>query len=187
MTENAPSSGRRKYGRLLRLVFGVALLGLLVPLYSKLRKEEVLDQFTRGKIQGYITAYPGEHYNSIKTQLGLNNGALAYHLRVLEREGYITSLRDGVYKRFYPKETPLPKRRGQFSAMQDMIIENIRSEPGISQDGLAQKMKVSNQVIYYHVRTLMAAGAVRVEKTGKETHCYLGDSESSESYAGLSF
>jgi predicted transcriptional regulator len=165
----------------------VALLTLLIPLYSKLHKEEVLDQFTRGKIQGYITAYPGEHYNSIKTQLGLNNGVLAYHLRVLEREGYVTSLRDGVYKRFYPKETPLPKKRGQFSAIQEMIIEHIRSEPGISQDGLAQQMKVSNQVIYYHIRTLMAAGAVRLEKSGKETHCYLNDSGGSGSYAGLSF
>jgi predicted transcriptional regulator len=164
----------------------VAMLSLLIPLYSKLHKEEVLDQFTRGKIQGYITAYPGEHYNSIKTQLGLNNGVLAYHLRVLEREGFVTSLRDGVYKRFYPRDTPLPKKRGQFSAIQDMIIENIRETPGISQDGLARKMKVSNQVIYYHIRTLMAAGVVRLEKTGKETHCYLSDSDNSGSYAGLS-
>jgi predicted transcriptional regulator len=165
----------------------VAFLSLFLPLYVKIRKEEVLDQFTRGKIQGYITAYPGEHYNSIKTQLGLNNGVLAYHLRVLEREGYVTSLRDGVYKRFYPKETPLPKKRGQFSAIQEMIIENIRDEPGITQDGLARKMKVSNQVVHYHIRTLMAAGAVRVEKVGKETHCYIGESENPGSYAGLSF
>lgn len=151
----------------------VALLALILPLYSKIRREEVLDQFTRGKIQGYITAYPGEHYNSIKAQLGMNNGSLAYHLRVLEREGYVTSVRDGMYRRYYPKETALPRKKGQFSQMQQMIIEQVRSQPGISQDGLAQTMKVSNQVIYYHVRNLMAAGAIRLEKAGKETHCYL--------------
>jgi DNA-binding transcriptional ArsR family regulator len=153
----------------------VALMSLLLPLYSKIRKEEVLDQFTRGKIQGYITAYPGEHYNSIKAQLGINNGALAYHLKVLEREGYVTSIRDGVYKRYYPKETVIPRRRGQFSQMQEMVLGHIRESPGISQDGLARAMKVSNQVVYYHIRNLMAAGAVRLEKDGKETHCYLSE------------
>ena len=155
----------------------VALTSLLLPLYSKIRKDEVLDQFTRGKIQGYITAYPGEHYNSIKAQLGIKNGALAYHLKVLEREGYVTSVRDGVYKRFYPKETILPGRMGQFSQMQEMILGHLREAPGICQDGLARRMKVSNQVIYYHIRNLMAAGAVRLEKDGKETHCYLNGFE----------
>jgi predicted transcriptional regulator len=159
----------------------VALTSLLLPLYSKIRKEEVLDQFTRGKIQGYITAYPGEHYNSIKVQLGIKNGALAYHLKVLEREGYVSSIRDGVYKRYYPKETILPLRRGQFSQMQEMVLGHIRESPGISQDGLARAMKVSNQVVYYHVRNLMAAGAVRLEKDGKQTHCYINGFEGSGS------
>ncbi len=39
-------------------------LGLLVPLYTKLKKEEILDDFTRGKIYGYIVANPGDNYNS---------------------------------------------------------------------------------------------------------------------------
>jgi len=60
-----------------------------------------------------------------------------------------------------------------------MIMEHARSQPGISQDGLAQTMKVSNQVIYYHVRNLMAAGAIRLEKEGKETQCYLAGFEDS--------
>jgi predicted transcriptional regulator len=151
----------------------IALTALFLPLYVKLRKEEVLDQFTRGKIQGYITAYPGEHYSSIKAQLGLKNGALAYHLKVLEREGYITSVRDGVFKRFYPKEAPLPRRRSQYSAIQEMILEHIKEKPGISQDRLAQMMKVSNQVINYHIKNLLATGAIKLERQGKETRCFL--------------
>jgi len=151
----------------------IALTTLFLPLYVKLRKEEVLDQFTRGKIQGYITAYPGEHYSSIKAQLGLKNGALAYHLKVLEREGYIASVRDGVFKRFYPKEAPLPRRRSQYSAIQEMILEHIKERPGVSQDNLARMMKVSNQVINYHIKNLLATGAIKLERQGKETRCFL--------------
>jgi predicted transcriptional regulator/uncharacterized membrane protein len=154
----------------------VALINLLLPLYVKLRREEVLDHYTRGKIHGYIIANPGEHYNSLKAQLRLKNGTLAYHLRVLEREGYVKTTRDGMFKRFYPMEAPLPRRKSEFSGMQEIVLEHIRAEPGTNQNELARRMGVSSQVANYHIRNLVAAGMVRLERDGRETRCYLNDS-----------
>lgn len=154
----------------------VALLNLLLPLYVKLRREEVLDQYTRGKIHGYIIANPGEHYNSIKAQLRLKNGTLAYHLRVLEREGYVKTTRDGMFKRFYPMEALVPRRKSEFSAIQEIVLEHIRSAPGTNQNELARRMGVSSQVVNYHIRNLVAAGIIRLEREGRETRCYLSDS-----------
>jgi len=151
----------------------VAMLNLLLPVYVKLRREEVLDQYTRGKIHGYIIANPGEHYNSIKAQLRLKNGTLAYHLRVLEREGYVKTTRDGMFKRFYPDSALLPRRRSEFSAIQEIVLENVRSSPGITQNELARRMGVSSQVVNYHIRNLVAAGAVRLDREGRLTRCYL--------------
>jgi len=154
----------------------VALLNLLLPMYVKLRREEVLDQYTRGKIHGYIIANPGEHYNSIKAQLRLKNGTLAYHLRVLEREGYVKTTRDGMFKRFYPMESLVPRRKSEFSAIQEIVLEHIRSSPGANQNELARQMGVSSQVVNYHIRNLVAAGIIRLERDGRETRCYLNDS-----------
>jgi predicted transcriptional regulator len=151
----------------------VAILNLLLPVYVKLRREEVLDQYTRGKIHGYIIANPGEHYNSIKAQLRLKNGTLAYHLRVLEREGYVKTTRDGMFKRFYPEAALLPRRRSEYSAIQEIVLENVRTSPGITQNELARRMGVSSQVVNYHIRNLVAAGAIRLDREGRLTRCYL--------------
>jgi predicted transcriptional regulator len=151
----------------------LALITQLLPLYSKIRREEVLDQYTRGKIHGYIIANPGEHYNSLKAQLKLKNGTLAYHLRVLEREGYVKSARDGPFKRFYPQEAAVPKRRSEFSSIQEIVLENVRVSPGITQNDVAVRMGVSSQVVNYHIRNLVRAGRIRLQREGRTTRCYL--------------
>jgi hypothetical protein len=62
---------------------------LVIPLYTKIRREEVLDHFTRGRIYGMIESSPGVHYTLIKKKVGVGNGTLTYHLSTLEREGFI--------------------------------------------------------------------------------------------------
>jgi uncharacterized membrane protein/predicted transcriptional regulator len=151
----------------------LAIITQFLPLYSKIRREEVLDQYTRGKIHGYIIANPGEHYNSLKAQLDLKNGTLAYHLRVLEREGYVKSARDGPFKRFYPQEAVVPKNRSEFSSIQEIVLENVRASPGITQNDVAVRMGVSSQVVNYHIRNLVRAGRIRLQREGRTTRCYL--------------
>jgi predicted transcriptional regulator len=140
-------------------------------LYTKLRRTEVLDHMIRGKIQGYVIANPGAHYNQIKYDLDLNNGSLAYHLKVLEREGYIKSMRDGMYKRFYPSSAKVPKER--LTPMQRRIVEQIRKRDGVSQARIAKLIEESPQVVNYHMGIMSKAGIVRLKKHGRETLCYL--------------
>lgn len=145
---------------------------IILPLYSRLRREEVLDQFLRGKIQGYVIANPGEHYNAIREALDIPNGTLAYHLRVLEREGYVKVLRDGVFKRFYPANERLPQRRNLTMA-QSLIVEQIRQEPGVSQAEIGRRMGTSVQVVNYYVSRLGRMGLVEMQRQGRTTRCFL--------------
>lgn len=146
---------------------------LFLPLYVKLKPREVLDQYLRGQIHGYIIANPGEHYNAIKEQLGVTNGALAYHLRVLEKAGYIRATRDGMYKRFYPVGVKIPKRR-RLSSFQESIVKTVRDKPALSQKDLAELLGVSNQVINYHVKQLEGADIIRLERDGRSSKIFLG-------------
>ena len=146
---------------------------LVVPLFVRLKKEKVLSNFTRGEIFGYIKANPGVHYMAILQTLELENGVLAYHLLVLEREGYIKSVRDGLYKRFYPREMKIPTKVIQLSRLQKDIIDKIKDNPGITQSGIAKGLGESKQVINYNIKVLEKGGIVRLERNGKETMCYL--------------
>ena len=139
---------------------------LLVPLYSRIKRENTLDNYIRGQIHGYILAKPGCHYNQIKQTLNLNNGTLAYHLRKLEREEFIKSIRDGMYKRFYPVGLKIPKREIKLSAMQERILDIIRHHPGISQKEVAGEVGISAPAVIYHIGVLAGAKLVRSDKVG---------------------
>jgi predicted transcriptional regulator len=148
---------------------------LVVPLFVRIKKEKVLDHFARGQIFGYIKANPGTHYLAVQEHMEMENGVLAYHLKVLEREEFIVSVRDGIYKRFYPRHMKIPRKERQLSHIQRDIVEGLKTHPGTSQNGLARMLGESKQVIAYHIRVLSKANIVRVDKDGQLTKCFLTD------------
>ncbi|HEV8594662.1 MAG TPA: MarR family transcriptional regulator [Thermoplasmata archaeon] len=138
------------------------------PLYSRLKKEEVLDHFVRGQIYGYIAAHPGEHYNSLKDALKVTNGTLAHHLHTLEIQGFVKSLRDGIYKRFYPVEMSIPRDKGiRLSDLQEHMLVLIRNDGGPTQQDIADRLCVSQQTVSYNLRHLSREGLIRMEKLGR--------------------
>ena len=152
----------------------LALFLLIVPLYTKIRRERVLDHFIRGQIYGYILANPGEHYNAIKLALGLTNGSLAHHLRTLEREEFVKSRKFGLYRRFYPKHMRIPDD-GDFrlNNVQKNIVDVIDENPGISQKEIATAMNVTPPTVNYHIGILASAKMIRVVREGRRTNCFV--------------
>jgi predicted transcriptional regulator len=147
-----------------------------IPLYTRLKKEKVLEHFTRGRIYGYIQANPGEHLNAIKRALEINNGAIVYHLNTLERMGYIKSRIDRSYKRFYPTKVKIPERSmGELIQIQKDIVRAIKDSPGISQKDIAAKLDISKQLVNYHIKILADAGFVVIKSDGKSVRYHLAD------------
>ncbi len=142
---------------------------LIFPLYTRLKKEEVLDHFVRGQIYGYIQANPGTHFNLLRNNLKVNNGTLAHHLRTLEVQGFIKSKRDGIFKRFYPIDVQVPTEEGiRLSDLQARILEMVNDGSGSTQAEIAKRLNVSQQAISYNLRLMSHEGMVLVEKTGRE-------------------
>ncbi len=152
-------------------LFGLLLL--LVPLYTKLKREKVLDHFVRGKIYGYILANPGEHYNAIREALDLTNGSLAHHLRTLEREGFIKSKKFGVFRRFYPMKMKIPDDSLMVNEIQKTIMAIIKKHPGISQKEIAADINLTPPTVNYHIGILSRLGLIQVTRSGRRTECYL--------------
>jgi DNA-binding MarR family transcriptional regulator len=152
----------------------LSFISLFLPLYVRLKKKDVLSHFTRGQIFGYIQANPGAHYNAIMQDLDLKNGVGAYHLKVLEREGYIKSLKEGIYKRFYPSTMRVPEKRLHLSRVQRDILTEIQKRPGVTQKQLSRLLDESKQVVNYHVKILESARLVRLERSGRETYLFAG-------------
>ncbi|MCG2827206.1 MAG: winged helix-turn-helix transcriptional regulator, partial [Thermoplasmatales archaeon] len=148
---------------------------LLAPLYTRIKKNHVLDHFTRGRIYGYVEANPGANYNMIRDALAVNNGSLAYHLRMLEKTEYVISRKAGKCRYFYPSSANISRKNG-LSNLQNNILEKIAETPGATQKVVADGTGVSQQVISYNVKKMMKDGVLKIRTNGRESYLYIAES-----------
>jgi DNA-binding MarR family transcriptional regulator len=149
---------------------------LVFPLYTRLKKEEILDHFVRGQIYGFVMSHPGEHYNAIREHLKVTNGTLSHHLRTLEMQGFIKSSRDGVLKRFYPQDMRIPRDKGiKLSDLQMGMVEVIRNSDGATQAEICRELGVSQQCVSYNLRNLSREGILRFERDGRAKKYFMVD------------
>ncbi|MEE9340758.1 MAG: winged helix-turn-helix transcriptional regulator [Thermoplasmata archaeon] len=142
-------------------------LSLLVPLYVRLSRSQVLDHFVRGQIYEYIKLNPGDHYSSIRRELSLSNGLLAYHLSVLEKQNFVKSQREGKLKRFYPVDMTIPRKKGvRLSDLQVKMLRRIDKNPSITQGQLAGLLGVSRQTVNHNIKLMERAGVLEAERDG---------------------
>ena len=151
------------------------LLVFFLPLYTRLHKEEVLDNETRGMIRGAIASDPGIHYSEILRRLDMSNGNAAHHLQTLEREDIIWSRNDGRLKRFYPAGMKLSDAPLNLNRLQTDIFELLQERDGQSKSQLARSLEASFPTIHRHVSRLAAMGVVRLERKGLSIRCFIAD------------
>ncbi len=135
---------------------------MLIPLYSRLRKDKLLNNFERGRIYQFIIMNPGHHFSYIRDILEINSGVLTYHLKILEKEDYIKSRRDGMYKRFYPYEMKIMD--GQPHDVQQLIMHLLAENPGLSQKQIAGELGLNVSTVNYHITMMVGAGVLSWEK-----------------------
>jgi DNA-binding MarR family transcriptional regulator len=161
------------FGALLTEAGKWALLSLFLPLYTRLKKEELLDQPTRYKIYGYLLGNPGAYFQLMKEVLELGGGQLVYHLRQLEDANLIYSRADGAKKRFYPTHVPKSKRTPHlFSDIEEKIFNLIGNNSGINQKKIASEMGISRQVAGYHLTQMTRKGVINKKVVGRKTRYY---------------
>jgi len=140
-----------------------------LPLYTRIARENVLDNKNRFMVYGYISANPGTHYNAIKKVLDLNTGTLLYHLKVLERERFIKSKNDRTKKRFHPI--------GRKNTTAQRLLDIITVRPGITQKELKVLTKLKQQTISYNLKFMVEDELLRAEKIQGKKHYYFVEPE----------
>jgi outer membrane protein assembly factor BamB/DNA-binding MarR family transcriptional regulator len=141
------------------------LLTFAVPLYTRIHGKKTLDNFVRGQVFGHIQSQPGTHFNEIKKTLKVGNGNLSYHLRKLEKEGFIKSTRDKRFRRFYPIGVAVPEEDGiKLSKTQETILDFIEAHPKSGQKEIGEQLKESQQTVSYNLNVLVREGFLTEEK-----------------------
>jgi predicted transcriptional regulator len=101
------------------------------------------------------------------------NGTFAYHLHVLEKEGFIRSAMYGARRCFFPADMRIPEQETALKAGQRLIVEKILEKPGISQKEIANSLGVSSATVSYHIKGLLEMGLVETERMGMRLKYYI--------------
>lgn len=122
---------------------------------------------------------PGTYLLELADILESPLGTLTWHLRVLEREGFIKSMKFAGKRIYYPKMLRSEDAEKAYLTMHSdtaqEIFAYIVNHPGAYQREMAEAIGVHHDTIRWHVSRMQEVGLVRVEKDGRKKNHYLDD------------
>jgi N-acetylneuraminic acid mutarotase/DNA-binding transcriptional ArsR family regulator len=142
-----------------------AMFILLLPLYAKIKREKVLDNFMRGRIYQFIINCPGAHLRFIKKNLGVEMGVLSYHLNVLERSGLIRSEKRETLKRFFCTSEKGGYGMNEYGLIEKDILTELNLRPGQGIRSLSMTLNKDRQVIAFCIHDLIDKEAIIGKRT----------------------
>lgn len=142
-------------------------LPLLVPLFTRIKKDEVLEHPVRQRILDLVEANPGLHYRALVRGVDKGKGTVEYHLRILEDHGYVRTHRAGGYVTYYPAGHSRDAMEAQSVLRSDTarkLLQAVLATPGATVAQLAERMGLSYGAVSHHVKRFEDAGLVTVDK-----------------------
>lgn len=151
----------------------LAYAGGVLPLYSKLTRESLLDDPNRAGLYLIIKGSPGTSIKEASERLGIGWGTCLHHLTKLEKRGFVVGRRFGKHKRYFVNG-------GTYSDHQQLavaalktpgtarVLRSLAAAPGLSQKELSAKLGVAPSTVLWHMRRLSEAGLVDRVRDGKE-------------------
>lgn len=143
-----------------------------LPLYSRIRKSELLENPVREEIFEFIQDNPGAHTSKIADELDIGWGTTVHHLKHLERHDMITKQKARNHTCYFENGgTYSPDEQEAMAALKNekarKIARYVREEPGRSQKEVAEELSLSQSLVSWHVSKLEQAGLVGRRRNGK--------------------
>src|SRR5438552_14726086 len=152
----------------------------LLPLYSHISDDEILDDANRANIYRLIQTEPGISTKDVAERLGLAWGTVTHHLGKLEKRRFVVSKKYGKYRRYFANGQGGSESKDQVAVLRldrtGDVAALIRSTPGMTQKAVSQALGVSSSTILWHVKRLENVQLVRKVRDGKLVRYYPVDS-----------
>jgi DNA-binding MarR family transcriptional regulator len=136
-----------------------------------------------------ISRRPGLGIRELKDLLPRERPTIS-KLALLERDGYVSSIRTGLRRRFYTmRNLSSPDESFAISINETIpsrILREIESIPGIWEAKLADNLGLSQQIVHYHLKKLQTLKILTSESKEKRKHYWLRGSAQRKGNARLS-
>ncbi|MDX1611193.1 MAG: winged helix-turn-helix transcriptional regulator, partial [Candidatus Thermoplasmatota archaeon] len=161
---------------------GSILLSLLgaMTMYSRITRDETLENDTRRGIYELVEANPGLCIKDVADRVDVSYSTASYHLDRLVKTDYLVASEEGnkvlYYKNggsFSPAERDLVPilKNPECMAVFEVILEN----PWCYRAEVAKALGVSHTTVNWHLKRLTKANLVEEHREGRNCHLYVND------------
>jgi predicted transcriptional regulator len=165
------------------------MLRSLAPVARSLDRKRTKDGSKRDyRLLKAISRRPGLGIHELRELLPRDKPTMS-KLALLERDGYVSSVRARLTRRFYSVRTLSLSDASVAISIHEptatRIIHEIESNPGIWEAKLAKNLGLSQQSVHYHLRKLQASEILTAVSMEKRKHYWLRGSPHSRENARL--
>ena len=151
-------------------------LAALLPLYSHIRDDEILDDPNRASIYRLIQSEPGISTKDVADRLHLAWGTVTHHLTKLEKRRFVVSKKYGKYRRYFANGEGGTEKKDELAVLRldrtGDVAALIRANPGMTQKAVSTALGVSSSTILWHVKRLEEVHLVTKVREGKIVRYY---------------
>lgn len=151
----------------------------LGPLLSRITKDELYENDARRLVADLVSENPGLSLHELVERTEYSRNAISYHLFVLEKEDQITSVKDGKYRRYFPRDGKYVNgaKRVVSVLMNDVsrkIAKFVTDQPGSIQREVCENLGTTPSATCWHAKRLESQGVIRKERDGNMVRYYPG-------------
>ena len=152
-------------GFITKLYTPSSIFVLAVGTVSISRRDEKSQQKLRDRVVDEIASNPGIHLRELRRYLGCAMGALQYHLKHLERDGHITSLKNGNSRHFFLPEFSDNEQVLRLTAVSrnptvaSILFECMRNGR-VTQAELSRTLSLDKSLVSYYISNLLSVGVL---------------------------
>jgi len=119
---------------------------------------ELLNQSTRMSIYNFVVRNPGTQFRGICSLLNLPVGVAQYHLDILTKAGFLSTFRDGRYKRYFESKRFTEAEMSVISLLKHetagKILSILLEGQAVSHKTLSSQLEISSQALTWQINRL---------------------------------
>ncbi len=157
-------------------VIGIGLLlkAVLVPLFTRLSKEQALEHPKRQKIYQYIQQHPGANFREVARETAIAAGTVRHHLTVLERAGHIVEHQHNGTVRLFENHGKFDHNWSDMVLLREPALSQLhgwlKANPGSPQKDVLEAMESlgwSRSTTQHRLVRLVEGGLVTIRLQGR--------------------
>lgn len=142
-----------------------------LPLFSRIRSEDLLEHPVRSELLAAVEQSPGIHFQEIVRRIEKGRGTTEHHIRKLVAAGLLVEKAHGGFTCYFPKGAVDRRLMDAAPALKTAgartVLAAIHASPGSVAAELSARLGMPTSTINYHLKKLVGAGLVDTTRQGR--------------------